>query len=287
MAGDLLSERTCMSDAAAHGSAGSVVSLWRYPVKSMMGEELNASALGKRGLAGDRVYAIVDPETGKVASAKNPKKWPHMFDCRASLGESSPESGALPPVSVTLPDGRITRSDHADFDADISEMLGRPGKLQSAVPEKPVLEEYWPDIEGLDLRDVVTDEDLPDGTFFDLATVHILTTATLGHLRAAYPEGRFEARRFRPNIVVAAASDEDSFLENDWVDRMLTIGDEVQLRITAPCPRCVMTTLPQGDLPRDAGILRTAAQHNNAHVGVYAEVVRGGSIRRGDAVAIV
>jgi uncharacterized protein YcbX len=275
-----------MSDAALDGNAGSVVSLWRYPVKSMMGEELNAAAFGKRGLVGDRGYAIVDPETGKVASAKNPKKWPHMFDCRATFAEPPLTGEELPPVLVTLPDGSVMRSDHADFDAAISAMLGRPGKLQTAVPEKPVLEEYWPDIEGLDLRDTVTDEDLPEGTFFDLASVHILTTATLDRLRGAYPAGRFEARRFRPNIVVESSSDEDAFVENAWLDRILAIGDEVRLKVTALCPRCVMTTLPQGDLPRDPGILRAAAQHNQAHVGVYAEVVQGGSLRRGDAVAL-
>jgi uncharacterized protein len=275
-----------MPDAAANGTAGSVVSLWRYPVKSMMGEELNSVALGRRGLVGDRAYAIVDPETGKVASAKNPKKWPHMFDCRAAFAEAPNGSEEAPPVLVTLPDGRIARSDDAGFDAAISEMLGRPGRLQSAVPEQPMLEEYWPDIEGLDLRDTVTDEDLPEGTFFDLATVHVLTTATLDRLRALYPSGRFEARRFRPNIVVAAASDADSFVENEWVDRVLTIGGDVQLKVTGLCPRCVMTTLPQGDLPRDPGILRAAAQHTQAHVGVYAEVLRGGSVRRGDVVAV-
>jgi MOSC domain-containing protein len=276
-----------MSDVAANGNAGSVVSLWRYPVKSMIGEELNAVAFGKRGVVGDRAYAIVDPETGKVASAKNPKKWPHMFDCRAAFVEP-PIAGEGPPaVLVTLPDGRVTRSDRADFDSAMSAMLGRPGKLQAAVPEKPVLEEYWPDIEGLDLRDTVTDEDLPAGTFFDLAMVHLLTTATLDCLRGSYPAGRFEARRFRPNVVVATDSGEAAFVENDWLDRTLTIGPDVALKITSLCPRCVMTTLPQGDLPRDPGILRAAAQSNKAHVGVYAEVVRGGSVRRGDVVALL
>ena len=76
-------------------------------------------------------------------------------------------------------------------------------------------------------------------------------------------------------------------MENDWIDHTAAIGDEVRLRVTGPCPRCVMTTLPQGDLPADAGILRTAAQHNRANVGVYADVIAGGTIRRGDSVAIV
>ena len=268
----------------SNGSAGSVGALWRYPVKSMLGEELNATSLGPRGVLGDRVYAIVDPETGKVARAKNPKKWPHLFDCRAAFVEPPQAGNGLGAVRVTLPDGHIARSDEADFNEAISLMLGRSGELQSAVPEQPVLEEYWPDIEGLDLRDTVTDESLPDGTFFDLATIHLLTTATLDRLRAVYPAGRFEVRRFRPNIVIQTPPGESSFVEGDWVDRTLAIGDEVRLKVTAACPRCVMTTLPQADLPRDPGILRAAAQHNDAHVGIYAEVEQGGSVRRGDVV---
>jgi uncharacterized protein YcbX len=132
----------------------------------------------------------------------------------------------------------------------------------------------------------VTEWELPAGTFFDLAVVHVLTTATIDRLRALYPEGRFEVRRFRPNIVVSTGPDAQGFVENDWIDRTIMIGDEVRLRVTGGCPRCVMTTLPQGDLPRDAGILRTAAQHNQANVGVYADVIAGGAIRRGDSVTL-
>jgi uncharacterized protein YcbX len=87
-------------------------------------------------------------------------------------------------------------------------------------------------------------------------------------------QGRFEARRFRPNIVISTA--ERGFVENDWLGRTVTVGDTVRLRITRPCPRCVMTTLAQGDLPKDPGILRTAAQNNAANVGVYADVISAG-----------
>jgi hypothetical protein len=89
------------------------------------------------------------------------------------------------------------------------------------------------------------------GTFFDAAAVHVLTTATIERLREFFPHGRFEVRRFRPNIVVEPVTTEEDFVENDWLGRTLTIGDELRLSITNPCPRCVMTTLPQGDLPRD------------------------------------
>ncbi len=112
-----------------------------------------------------------------------------------------------------------------------------------------------------------------------------MTTATLDRLRELYPQGRFEVRRFRPNIVVQLAS-EKGFAENTWVGGTLVIGTAVRLNITARCGRCVMTTLAQDDLPRDPGILRTAAQHNQVNVGVYAAVGRGGTIRRGDPVRV-
>src|SRR5437899_3457134 len=69
-------------------------------------------------------------------------------------------------------------------------------------PRAAAAEEYWPDMEGLEHRDTVTDFGLPEGTFFDCAVVHLLTTATLDRLRALYPDERFEVRRFRPNIVL-------------------------------------------------------------------------------------
>jgi uncharacterized protein YcbX len=139
-------------------------------------------------------------------------------------------------------------------------------------------------MEGLDFRDTVTDFALPAGTFFDCAVVHLVTTATLDRLSELYPRGRFEVRRFRPNIVVLPASGESGFIENNWIGHTITIGDEVRLSITGPCGRCVMTTLPQGDLPKDPDILRTAAKQNHVQVGVYASVMRGGMIRRGDSV---
>ena len=265
---------------------GSVVSLWRYPVKSMMGEELNASEVTDRGLLGDRAYALRDPSNGKVVSAKNPRKWGKLLDFRAAFPESPSARGKIPPVRITLPDGGVVTSGQRDVNERLTDALGREVTLEATAPETPSLEEYWPDIEGLDHREVVTDEAMPAGTFFDLAVTHVLTTATIDRLRELYPEGRFEVRRFRPNIVVQPASAEKDFLEDAWVAHTLVIGDEVRLNVTGPCPRCVMTTLPQGDLPKDRGILRTAAQHNHVNIGVYAAVIRGGTIRRGDLVRL-
>lgn len=265
---------------------GSVVSLWRYPVKSMMGEELNAAEVTDRGLLGDRVYALRDPSNGKVVSAKNPRKWAKLFDFRAAFAESPRAGEKIPPVRITLPNGGIVTSEQREFNKVLTNALGREVTFATAAPETSSLEEYWPDMEGLAHRETVTDEAMPAGTFFDLAVVHVLTTATIDRLRELYPQGRFEVRRFRPNIVVQPASAGKDFVENAWVGHTLVIGDEIRLNVTGPCPRCVMTTLPQGDLPRDPGILRTAAQHNQVNVGVYAAVLRGGTIRRGDPVRL-
>jgi uncharacterized protein YcbX len=270
--------------------AGSVVGLWRYPVKSMMGEELNAAEVTERGVFGDRRFAVVDAATGKVAGAKNPRKWGNFFDYRAVYVDPPKIGSKLPAVRMTLPDGTVVTSEQLDLAQVLSRALGREvvfvqsqGDGESPTREA---EEYWPDMEGLDHRDTVTEWELPAGTFFDLAIVHLLTTATIDRLRELYPVGRFEVRRFRPNIIVATGPDQRGFVENDWIGHTVAIGDEVRLRITGPCPRCVMTTLPQGDLPKDPGILRTAAQHNQANVGVYADVIAGGTTRRGDRVTV-
>ena len=272
-------------------ASGSVVALRRYPVKSMMGEELNAVDVCEVGLLGDRAYAIVDVSDGKIASAKNPRKWPDLFCFRAAFVHP-PQSGAkIPPVRITLPDGAVITSDQADISEILSRALSRKVTFDAATfsrPGGPIAnaEEYWADIEGLEHRDIVTDFALPEGTFFDAAVVHVLTTATLDRLRDAYPQGRFEAHRFRPNIVVRADNGEKDFVENVWIGKELAIGDTVRLIVTGPCPRCVMTTLPQGDLPRDVGILRAAAQHNQANVGIYASVMQGGKVRRGDSISL-
>ncbi len=278
---------------------GSVVSLWRYPVKSMLGEELNAVEVTEHGLLGDRAYALVDSSDGKVASAKNPRKWPQLFDFRAAFVDTPRPAAKVPPVRVTLPDGTVVTSEQSDVNQVLSRALNREVTLDATEhgyrevvessfpnPSMPKAEEYWPDMEGLDYRDTVTDFDLPEGTFFDCAVVHLLTTATLDRLRELYPQGRFEVRRFRPNVVVETANGVKDFVENAWSGRTVAIGDVVRLSVTSPCPRCVMTTLPQGDLPKDPGILRTAAQHNQVNVGVYAAVLQGGTIRRGDPIKV-
>jgi uncharacterized protein len=279
---------------------GSVLSVLRYPVKSMLGEELTVADVTEGGLIGDRAYALIDNTTGKIASAKNPRKWSRLFDCHATFLEPPRKGHPLPPVRIMLPDGTNLRSDRTKTNAVLSRFFEREVTLAKTAPDSPALEEYWPDIDGLAHRETVTDESIalssPKGTFFDYAVAHIITINTLNHLRELYPQGRFEARRFRPNIIVVAGKGEADFVENEWVGRSVDIGESLRLWVTNPCPRCVMTTLPQADLPLDHGILRTAAQYNKPFipalaqplpsVGVYASVLREGSLRRGDHLAV-
>jgi uncharacterized protein len=278
---------------------GVIQSLWRYPVKSMRGEALSLAQVTGHGLVGDRAYAILDRADGKVATAKNPKKWPNMFAFQATFLEPSGKNESKSRVRITLPDGRTVTSEQKDLLQVLSQALnrevsvatlegGRVTGVQSAMPATWMAqsEEYWPDMDGREKRDTVSDFSLPTGTFFDAAMVHILTTGTLNQLHEAYPDGRFEVPRFRPNVVVDTGADEQGFVEQGWIGQTLGIGEHVRLKITGSCGRCVMTTLAQGKLPKDPGILRTAVQHNFGNVGVYASVIQGGPIRIGDGVRL-
>jgi uncharacterized protein len=288
--------------AVEQAEVGRIDALWRYPVKSMAGERRDAVTVTDRGLRGDRAYALVDRADGKVATAKNPRKWPRLLQFSATLPDDDAGAGwdggragaVLPPVLITTPEGAEVSSADPDVEQSLTLALGRDVALRTVEPaDEPgsgnqwaaTSEEYWPDLEGLDLRDTVTDFELPAGTFFDSAVVHVLTTATLARMAELHPGSRMDPRRFRPNVVVDTAG-RSGFAENDWVGRTLRLGDEVRLTVTGPCGRCVMVTLAQDDLPKDTGILRSAAQHNRLRVGVYASVQSGGRVRNGDPVML-
>jgi uncharacterized protein YcbX len=277
---------------------GSVVSVWRYPVKSMLGEELETADVAGRGLVGDRAYALIDRETGKVASAKNPRKWGRLFECRAAFSRPPRPGEELPPVNITLPDGTAVASTQSDIDEVLSRVFEREVSLATTAGGPLQLEEYWPDIDGLSHRNTTTDEQIAmgaAGTFFDFAATHVMATATLERLHELYPQGEFAVERFRPNLVVQLASGERAFTEAAWTGWTLEAGAQVRLNVLMPCARCVMTTLPQGGLPNDPGILRTVALHNKPVIkeygqalpsaGVYASVQQGGTVRRGDPVS--
>jgi uncharacterized protein len=275
---------------------GKVASLWRYPVKSMQGEELSEAEVTTHGLLGDRVYALVDVAEGKTVSAKNPVKWPTLLGCKAIFVEPPQKTAPPPPVRLTLHDGSMTESTARDCHQNLSKALKRTvilamadrgwmSGVHAALPATWAgkAEQYWPDIDGLSHRDAVTEFTLPKGTFFDGSIIHLITTATLDQLHAAYPKGRFDPARFRPNILIGTPEGTNGFVEQSWIGKTLKLGD-AQLAITGSCGRCVMTTLGQGDVPKDNGILRTVVQRNEGNVGVYAKVVQGGVVKRGDRV---
>jgi uncharacterized protein YcbX len=277
-------------------SAITVSTLWRYPVKSMMGEELNGAHITTNGVLGDRSYALIDTETNKVVSAKNPKKWPNIFSFRAAYS-TPPELNAPQPIWINTPDGTVLRSDQADINQQLSTALGSSVKLATQAPEVATLEQYWPEYEGEanEISNEAVAGDAPQGSFFDYAAVHLLTTSSIAAMQKLYPEGRFEVRRFRPNIMIDT-SGLSGFVENEWVGKTIRLGDTLRLRISDPCPRCVMPTLAQGDLPADSGILKHAIAKNRPlvpfagkelpSVGVYAQVIQGGWVKRGDTVVI-
>ena len=284
--------------AVEEAEVGRIDSMSRNPVKSMAGERRDAVTVTDRGLRGDRAYALVDRADGKVATAKNPRKWPRLLQFSATLPDDDAGAGwdgeragaVLPPVLITTPEGAEVSSADPDVEQSLTLALGRDVELRTVEPGSgnpwaARSEEYWPDLEGLDFRDTVTDFQLPAGTFFDSAVVHVLTTATLARMAELQPGGRMDPRRFRPNVVVDTAG-RSGFAENDWVGRTLRLGYEVRLTVTGPCGRCVMVTLAQDDLPKDTGILRSAAQHNRLRVGVYASVLSGGRLRNGDRVML-
>lgn len=262
-----------------------VASLWRYPVKSMMGEELNACDFTEKGILGDRAYGVIDNETGKLANAKNPKKWPNMFQYRAVFTKPVQLSHPIPPVRITMPDGQTIDSSENDVDDRLSESFQRSVTIASPSSAAVEFEGYIPEeINELENRGTTFSRQSPENTFFDIAMVHMITTSTINTLRKLTPESRIEPRRFRPNLILDVPEAE-GFVEQEWIGKILSIGD-VQLKVIQPTQRCVMTTLAQGDLPKDPNVLRTLVQRNNGNFGVYAEVLQTGSVTIGDQVTI-
>jgi uncharacterized protein YcbX len=291
-------------------TVGTVEELWRFPVKSMLGERLSSAELGEAGIVGDRAYAIRDKVSGKIASAKHPKSWPNLLGCRAAFTEPPAAGEAPPPVRVELADGKTVFSDAPDADAVLSRFFGRDVELVSAAQNGYTIDQYHPDEADYDPeghRDEVVEAQLgaaffntrglpsavPEESFFDLFPLSLLTTSTLAQLAELEPEARFDARRFRMNVIVDAPA--QGFVENDWVGHTVAIGEDAAVGVSLPDPRCVMPSLAQEDLPRDSRVLRTLARHNRLDVGgalypcagVYAVPVETGTIRRGDRVQMM
>jgi hypothetical protein len=287
-----------------------VAQLWRYPVKSMGGERLDTTEVTANGLAGDRGYAVVDPALGKVGSAKHPRLWGALLQCRARYLEEPDGDGPLPAVEITLPDGSTVRSDASDVDDHLSRLFARPVQLTCVAPAENHYLAVWPDIDGLMPDDFKTQNavegneaegtvtDLAEalaapGTFFDVSALHVVTTATLDRLAQLAPESTFAVERYRPNLVLGG--DGEPFAENGWSGSRIRAGGQMSGSVLIPTMRCIMTTLAQGDLVRDHDVLRTVAEHNRVEipglgtwscVGAYATVDAPGPVRLGDLVAV-
>lgn len=262
---------------------GQVRRLFRYPVKSMLGEELTQSWVGSGGLTGDRAFALVHTGTGRVVSAKNPRLWRDTLTMSATIHDGA--------AVISLADGSVLRSGSPGTDATLSKLLAQPVRLTSTPPAEGLFDRARPDevlregIEaavGLDVGQVL------EGTFFDFAPLHLVTTATLRELK-------HDVRRLRPNMVLDVPG--EGFVENGWAASEWRIGPELVVRIVAMTPRCAVPTLAHGDLPRDPQVLRLLYERNRIApiaslgpqpcAGVYAQVVRPGLVCQGDDVTPV
>lgn len=263
----------------------------------MLGEEVDSADVVWSGFYGNRCYALVDAESSRLVSAKNPAKWGRMFECTSRLlgrYESAEDRESNPAVRIALPGGRefdIKEGDYGGSEEALSTFLGRKvGFVASSPrPREVVMEQYHPMIEEDDERGLTTEfarsKDAQAGTFTDSAAVHIVTTSTLRTLKGLLPGGNFDPLRFRPNILVDTG-DAEGIVERTWVGKEIAVG-EAKLRVFAECGRCVMTTLPQGEIRPDTRILSTVIRHNRGKTGVLASVVAGGRVRTGDSVKVL
>jgi uncharacterized protein len=261
-----------------------ITALRRYPVKSMLGEDLDGIPVDERGVDGDRRRALIDVETGRVATAKHPRLWRALLTCTAKSGSDG--------VRIVLPDGRAIDADDPGAAGDLSAVLGRQVRVATKRPAGATVERPAPeDVLEHGVEADVPYETLeiaqgaPQAAFVDYAAVHLITTATLDRLGV-------EAVRYRPNLVVDGA--DEPFVENDWVGREIVIGG-VRLRGTLPTPRCSVPTLAHGDLPREPRAVRPLLTDNRVDVpgfgvlpcaGLYAEVLEGGMVRVRDEVSV-
>jgi uncharacterized protein YcbX len=268
------------------GPVGVVAELWRFPVKSMGGERLDEACITSQGVLGDRGFALLDTETGAVVSASS-KHFPGLMNARATFLEPPRADTALPPVRITLPDGTSGTSDSPAISALLSSHFGRSVTLVRTMPDSYAKRQaaFFTEI-GLECVS-------PADSFVDFCPVSVITTATFAELSVACSESRFDPRRFRMNVIVETTA--TGFAENAWVGCQLALGGHLRLAIIIPDPRCVMMTLPQGDLPRDPDILRSVSRTNSLRVGtggllpcagVYATVAYPGSVRNGDPVLL-
>jgi uncharacterized protein YcbX len=245
---------------------GTVEQLWRYPVKSFQGEQVDVLEVGPGGAHGDRVLAVVDPAAKKVLSAK---RYPDLLLASARLVGDD--------VRLRLPDG----SEHDAADPDVHDALSSWLDLDVRLAAPPA-DEVFP----MEMHTGMSDESTPlfdwpgpPGTWLDLADVHWLTRASLEAAQELHPEGQWDVRRFRPTALIS--TDADGWPEDAW--GTVEVGG-VASEVLMPTPRCTMPSRAQPGLDRDTTIGTTIRDRHDNNLGVYARVTHGGSIRVGDTV---
>jgi uncharacterized protein YcbX len=257
---------------------GTVEALWRYPVRSVLGEALEAATLGENGVIGDRSYSVVDNDKfAMVSAAISAKEWSALVGVRAEFVEEPTPDAPPPPVRLLFPDGTELVSDNPALTEQLTALTGRTVSLWSGQASGAAKS---------DEADPRADGKASPAAPYELTPIHLLTTATVRAANSVYPEGVFNPIRFRPNIVLDTP-DATGFAENEWLGKTLAIGEDVRLKLDDHCVRCVMTTLGHGDLEEDRNILKTVYKENNRNFGIYASVATLGQVRAGDTAVLL
>lgn len=286
---------------------GTIKEIWRYPVKGMAGETLQTGELGPAGLSGDRIWALRDSARREIQSCKFR---PELLLCSA-LCRTEHTAGANTQVDVVFPDGSVLGSDNSAIHSRLSRLTGHESTLEPLRPATD-LDFYRRhkryDSAGLDDHTWLDElkatfereagEPLPDfsqlpqsavdyvaapGSFFLVTPFHMITTATLAHLKKISSQADWDARRFRPNVVIETNPGDEGLVEQAWVGGRLLLG-----RATVDCvgttPRCGAITRAQRDFTADKTMLRTVVKEADQNVGVYGMIAERGALRIGDAV---
>jgi uncharacterized protein YcbX len=243
-----------------------VAQVWRYPVKSMQGERLDALDVDDDRIPGDREWGVRDSVTGTVLNARATRRLLHA-SARLHDGE----------VCITLPDGRELRESDPSTDLALSSFVGQPVHLAHAKRDEQAIFETLSEFSAA-TPTMVQWISVP-GSFNDGAPVHVLTTASLRAASALHPSGEWDVRRFRPNLLVDV--DGDGFVEDGW--RSVRVGN-VELEIFKKTSRCTITARAQPGLAEDIEVPRSLARNREARLGVYARVTVPGAIEPGAAV---
>lgn len=247
---------------------GTIKQIWRFAVKSMAGEQLDACTVGMRGIPGDRGWAVMDETAGKLATGS---RFPLLMQCSARYREA-PLNGFVPHVDMRLPDGTYIGSDLTDVNARLTGLLGKSVSLSPLASDNS-------DQSAIQLNSA-------RGTYFDVAPIHVLTSASLAEMKRLAPGGDWDVRRFRPNFFVETDAGLEGLIDAEWGGRTLRIG-EVEILCELPCERCAMTIHAQRELPKDESIFRTIVKEANTNLGAYASVLKPGEVRTGDVVELV